>query len=267
MVNYGKRANKNSAQGLIEILLISALVMVTAVVVWGLYSKKTTELANLSTVKTKNATNKADDSSFADRLAKYKNNLNDSRLRVEVAGAIGKLIAQYKQSNDDSLRALIASCLSQLSEADGNTISDNKIDSCISQPSTCDTLATITDFNWKSLNPESALSSTKCSSYDSPLPMDFSYTNSYINDNGEVVQEVLKQSVRIQKEQYQTAEYSGMYLNEFLNSYMATKFSDDLFTGSAVSVQEIINSYLTGTNCELSKSKSQYIDFANHNVR
>lgn len=248
---------KKSGINVIEFTLIAVLAVFVTIAFWNKISDMAINLTGLSSVKTANA------GSVMDRVKSALSNLNKNSSnyldkRVETAGMLGQLIAQYKESKDSDLYNEICDLLRSLAGKDGNKLSDNDVGSCISSPSSCSTLMTITKFSWSSsVNMNNTYGGGK-------IPATLNYNYSYVNDKGILVNSTLKQNVEIQKEQNESKE--GQKYSSFLNNYMDTKYSNSAFTGSAVNVQAQINDYLSGTNCELSKSDSEYVNFSGHSV-
>ena len=236
------------AQGIIEIALIAMLVAVVVFGGWKLFGKLGQNVASLSAVKVNN--------SAAEALVAKIKGLNKSdpdyiQQRIETSGALGQLIAKYKNSNT-GLQALITEGLKGLDP-------DVDTEACIASPSSCTALSTISDFSWKlgsSTNPM-PLSST----YNGKkIPVTLTYTYSYVDDSGKLVSdEKIVQDAYVQKEQ--NAAYKNQTFSSFLTKYMNSKFTDSAFTGASDDVQANLDSYLTGRNCVLSKSDTEDVDF------
>lgn len=240
-----------------EVALIGAFAAVVLFFGWQIISKIPMNLLGMSTSNTTEYSGKGLWDILQDKLNALKTPTTDWDNRAETAGIIGKLIAEYKKTGKPSLAELKQALITLASKTPPG-ISDAEAGSCVSSPSSCTTLMTVSDFNWvANVDMNSNYPGGK-------IPVTLTYTYTYVNDNGDLVSATIVQNAEIQKEQ--NASHKGSSYSSFLRSYMDAKYNDNLFTGSAKNVQSQINDYLTGKNCELSKDDSQYIDFSGHRV-
>lgn len=251
---------KKSGAGIIEYGLILLLVVIVTIASWSKISTVARNLTGLSLTKVN--THPTQSNTSSDELAALikkikamiakldKNSPNYIKDRTDTTGALGGAFAKYGGSNAmlDLLRTFAAK--------DGHPLSETEANACAGNMSACETLMTVTDFSWST---PVAMSSV----YNGgKITVSFKYTYSYVNNSGELVSAILDQGAYVQKEQ--NAGSTGKTYGSFLNAYMDKTYSKDDFTGSAVDVQTKIDDYLSGTNCELSKSDSQYVNFAQH---
>lgn len=247
---------KKLAVSTIEFVLIGAFVAIVTIVFWGKISGGIINLAGLSSVKVSSTSTIKSAISGLD-----KNSPDYLTKRIETAGMFGSLIAQSKSTGQPTLSEL-ASLLKSF--APDENLTDAQANACVSSPSTCSTLMTVTDFDWStSVNMNSVYAQGDSKGDKIPVTLNYKYT--YVDNNGNLVKDsTLSQSAEIQKEQ--NASHHDQPYSSFLNDYMSNTFDEDNFTGSAASVQKQINSYMTGTNCKLSKSDSEYVNFSQHST-
>lgn len=258
---------KKRGISVIEFVLIGALVVILTIAFWGKISDMARNLVGLSSVKVTEHSASKEPSLFdnvKDAISALDKNSPDYlNKRVETAGMLGELIAQYNQSKDSSLYSEICNLLKSLAEKDGNMLSDNGAGSCVSSPSSCTTLMTVTDFGWSASSPNKIYYDSKS---EKPIYGAFSYDVTYIDNQGSKKTTTITQDVKIQKEKltkYINKDYTESYV---LEQYMPTAYPDSKFTGSATTVQNQINSYMDDKNDELSKTDSDYMCFSNLNT-
>lgn len=268
--------HKFKAQGLVEFILVGILITVSLFIVVPILGGKIQGIfAHTKHVKNNSATTLVKSTndpiaslkqSFDIKFLDYKNSQGNVDKRIEATGALGLLIAEYNTGNDNISKAIISDMLNELALVDEYSLTEQEVDDCIESPSSCKTLMTISDFYWTPNNTNAYLNDVYClikgkGDLKDPLPITLFYTNTYIDDNGKTATQEVNQSVSIQKEQFRQEKYRDKKLQYFLDDYMPTTFSDELFTGSAVKVEEQSASYIKGKNNVLSTSKSQKLDF------
>ena len=240
----------------IEVFLIGAFVAIITVTFWGKISPAIISLVDLSSTKKPTLIEQ-----IKSALKGVNRNSDYVTNRVETVGLLGKLIAQYNNSDpkDPDLLNEIIALMQDLAEADGNTLSSGDAQACVTSPSSCTTLMTVTDFDWSASNPNNTYSD---SDGKKPIYGNFNYDVTYLDDEGNLQTMNIAQGVKIQKEHLTNYINQGYTEFEVLSQYMPTAYSDLDFTGSAASVQKKLNSYMDSKDCELSKSESDYVCFS-----
>lgn len=284
---------KSNAFSILEVSLIFMFVAVTSYFGWQAFTNKSFDLLNLSAVH-QNTAGEVNNfgsllsglkSKFAEMLAYLKDNKASqagseayNSKRVETTGVIGQMIAAYKNALNqgklsiaDGIKEAALDALKNLmlSDQSGNGTpptgpeeTDNstaKAEACIADPSSCTTMMTVTTLSATLVgaNPLSTYGGSK-------IPLKLNYTYSYVDDNGVVQTQNITQGVYIQKEQ--NASNVGKTYAQFLPEYIANKLNSTVATGDVTSIQQLMDAYTTGTNCELSKKDGQYYDFSAHKM-
>lgn len=248
------------AQAKIEFVLIAVFVAIVLVFSWKTLAGTTYNLLDLSFVRSNSPESLMN---FIKRkMSGLIQDRNDVNKRIETVGALGQLIAQCKNNgcSDELMNFLLA----QLQLLDPS-LSPEAAKACASNPDSCMSLMTISNFTWEPGNSEESLD-INGTYFSGKVPVTLVYTNKYLNSSGVMVTETIRQTAYIQKEQL--GSYSGKSYSSILNSYMSKTFPPSMFTGSASRVQGFINSdvYMGEKNCILSKSESTYVDFSGHKV-
>lgn len=276
---------KFNAVSVLEVTLVLMFVAVTSYFGWQAFTNKSFDLLNLSnvTLSTKNSietmlTTKK--SKLQDLMAYLNSNQKGSsdynQKRVETTGVIGQLISAYNaakaagSSDLDKLKQSVLDAIRDLALSNEGTTSENATETqkeaanktaaaCLANPSACTNLMTVTSMSstLSGVNPNSIYNGGK-------IKINLTYQYSYIDNNGNVQTQTVTQTVNIQKEQ--NTSNVGKTYDSFLPDYIANNFSSTATTGSATTIQDIMNSYTTGTNCILSKSDGQYYDFASQTM-
>lgn len=259
---------KSTAQTIMETLLIGALVAIVTIVAWKLFANSSLNLARLTTTtaKTTKETPPSEPlnvlfDNLKSKLSEFEKDRTNLSKRVETAGALGQLLAQCKSTSPMCSGSTYDLLIEAIQKMASPKTADTK--ACISNPQSCTALMTITDFSWSAGNSEKSLNMSSTYS-GGKIPVTLNYTNTYVGANGQLVTETINQLSYVQKEQ--NADSVGKTYDSFLNTYMDSKFDKSSFTGSGAQVQSNIDAYLSGKNCELSKSDSKYVDFANHKI-
>jgi len=245
----------------LEVILIGCFVAVVLFFGWQTIGKIQKKLSGMSSTETTGTLAGITSPSIAtlleqlrNKLDKLKNPTTDWQGRIETAGIIGKLIAELNKAEDSALRAKLEALLKEFASKTGETLSDEQANKCLSSPSSCTTLMTVSGFTWStSVDMNDTYNGDK-------IPVKLVYTYSYINDAGETVTTSMVQDVEVQKEQ--NTGNNGKTYSSFLKNYMDSKFNENLFTGDATNVQQQVNKYMDSKNCELSKKgEDSYVCF------
>ena len=260
------------AQGLLEYSIIGGVLLVVIILTFPTLGQKFNSMISMlapaknsvstnapSTVMSSSIDNFV--SEFSKAVDSLRKNNEDVSARIETTGILGKIISLYNSTSDPVLKAQIKaafdSSLKTLADVDKVSMTQSQKDACLTSPSSCSELMSVTDFSWKAVNDATYLNSTISKTLDDPLPLTLSYEVSYVSDDGTIAIRNIVESVYLQKEQFEN--YSSS-LSDFLSSYMPTTFADEMFTGSGAQAESKIASYLTGKNSVLSKSKSSGLD-------
>lgn len=240
---------KNKAQSVMDIVLIALLVIVVVFVAWNLFGDTAKRLVNLSAVRYigQGGDNGGGDGGGGDI--------------PETTGALGTLMVDCQAGDQDACSAIIPILIQP-----PYSLPEPKAKECIANPASCTSLMTVTNFQWKDDNSYAKVSLgrklNELQGNDVPMPLTFTFTYTYYNNQGRLVTATITQAVFIQKEEIPTD--STQTVGEWLPGYMAQKFPFNSLTGKALDVQNNLNAYMNRPNSELSKTKSDYIDFTDH---